>query len=57
MESTPGGLGILMMQDYAEVVGGKCLIRSSRDEGTEVTAHLPLAGLGEEHPETASSSE
>jgi len=57
MESTPGGLGILMMQDYAEVVGGRCLIRSSRDEGTEVTAHLPLAGLDEEHPETALSSE
>ncbi len=55
--STPSGLGILMMQDYAEVVGGKCRIRSSPDEGTEVTANLPLAGPGAEHPEISSSSE
>jgi len=49
MEKFAGGLGILMMQDYAEMVGGKCAIWSSPEEGTEVTAVLPLAGPGAEH--------
>ena len=53
MDNTPAGMGILTMQDYAEVVGGKCVIRSSPDEGTEVTVDLPLAGPGAEHPEKA----
>ncbi len=55
--SVSGGLGLLMMQDYAEVVGGRCVVRSAPDEGTEVTAILPLAGPGAEHPETALSLE
>jgi len=54
MGSIPGGRGLLMMQDYAEVVGGKCIIRSAPGEGTEVTALLPLSGPGAEHPEKAS---
>ena len=54
MGSVSGGRGLLMMQDYAEVVGGKCIIRSTPGEGTEVTALLPLSGLGAEHPEKAS---
>jgi signal transduction histidine kinase len=53
MDRTPAGMGILTMQDYAEVVGGKCVIRSSPDEGTEVTVNLPLAGPGAEHSEKA----
>jgi len=57
LESASGGLGLLMMQDYAEVVGGRCVVHSAPDEGTEVTAILPLAGLGAEHPERALSLE
>jgi signal transduction histidine kinase len=49
--STPSGQGILMMQDYAEVAGGNCIVRSAPDEGTEVTAMLPPAGPGAEPPE------
>jgi signal transduction histidine kinase len=41
------------MQDYAEVVGGKCIIRSAPGEGTEVMALLPLSGPGAEHSEKA----
>lgn len=54
---TPGGRGLLMMQDYAQVVGGDCIIKSAPGEGTEVTAVLPLPGPGEGHPERASTSE
>jgi signal transduction histidine kinase len=52
---TPGGRGLLMMQDYAQVVGGNCVIRSAPGEGTEVTAVLPLSGPGEGHLERAST--
>ncbi len=55
--SISGGRGLLMMQDYAEVGGGKCTIRSAPGEGTEVTALLPLSGPGAGHPEKASLSE
>lgn len=57
VEGASGGLGILMIQDYAEVVGGSCVVHSAPGEGTEVMAVLPLAGFGEERPETALSSE
>jgi len=48
--NTSGGRGLLMMQDYAEVVGGKCIIQSAPGEGTNVTAILPLSGPDAEHP-------
>jgi PAS domain S-box-containing protein len=51
------GLGILMMQDYAEVVGGDCVVDSAPDRGTAVSATLPLAGPGAERPERASPLE
>jgi signal transduction histidine kinase len=51
--SALGGRGIMMMQDYAEVVGGRCVIRSTPGEGTEVMALLPLSGPGAERPEKA----
>ena len=51
--STPGGQGILMMQDYAEVVGGNCTVHSAPEAGTMVTAILPLSGPGVEPPERA----
>jgi len=43
--------GLGMMQDYAEVAGGICSIRSALGEGTEVTAILPLGGPAAAHPE------
>jgi len=55
--SASGGLGILMMHDYAEVVGGRCTVHSAPGEGTGVTATFPLAESGTEHPDRASSSE
>ena len=51
MESASGGLGTLMMQDYAEVVGGSCVINSAPGKGTEVTAAVPLAEPGAEYLE------
>ena len=41
--SVSGSLGLSVMQDYAEVAGGKCEITSSPGNGTEVAALLPLA--------------
>ncbi len=40
--STSASPGILMMQDYAEVAGGSCVISSAPDKGTEVTAEVPF---------------
>jgi PAS domain S-box-containing protein len=57
LASLSGGRGILMMQDYAEVAGGSCTIRSTPGEGTEVTAILPFSGPGAGHPEKALSLE
>lgn len=42
MSTTPGGLGLAIMLDYATVVGGTCVTRSARGEGTEVMAILPF---------------
>ncbi len=53
MESAVAGLGTLMMQDYAEVAGGSCVINSTPGKGTEVTAVVPLAEPGAEYPERA----
>ena len=46
LASASGGRGLMMMQDYAEVVGGRCIIKSAPGEGTEVTALLPFSGPG-----------
>ena len=43
MESASNGLGILIMQDYAEVIGGSCVIKSTHGKGTEITTIVPLA--------------
>ncbi len=50
------GLGVLMMQDYAEVVGGHCRIESRAGEGTKVIAMLPFATPHEGCPGKASPS-
>ncbi len=41
--NTASGLGTLMMQDYAEMAGGNCIIRGTPGKGTEVIATLPFA--------------
>lgn len=55
--SASGGLGLLMMQDYAEVVGGRCIIHSAPGEGVEVAATFPLAEPAAGYPERALPSE
>jgi len=42
MATTSGGLGIAIMQDYATMVGGTCVIRSVPGKGTDVTSVLHL---------------
>ncbi len=51
-ESAPAGLGVAIMQDYADAVGGQCVIQSSPGAGTEVMAVIPLSRLGADHLET-----
>jgi signal transduction histidine kinase len=50
-ETAPDGLGVATMQDYADAVGGQCMVHSAPGAGTEVTAVVPLSQLGAEHPE------
>jgi signal transduction histidine kinase len=50
-KSSPGGLGMATMQDYADAVGGECVVHSAPGMGTEVTAMLPLSRPGAKHPE------
>jgi signal transduction histidine kinase len=37
-----GGLGLLSMQERAELIGGTCAIENATDRGTRVRAQLPL---------------
>ena len=50
-ESAPRGLGVATMQDYADAMGGQCVVHSAPGMGTEVTAVLPLSRPGAEHLE------
>lgn len=56
-ESVRPGLGMSLMQDYARALDGECLIHSSPGAGTEITAALPLAFSGKEHPSMAEKGE
>ncbi len=51
-QSAPAGLGVATMQDYADAIGGQCVVHSAPGVGTKVTAVLPLSQLDAEHPET-----
>jgi signal transduction histidine kinase len=44
------GLGLATMQDYADAVGGQCVVSNAPGTGTEVAAVLPLSQPGGEHP-------
>ncbi len=41
VDATPPGQGLAAMRDYAESVGGECVIRSDPGNGTRVVANLP----------------
>lgn len=41
-ETTSGGLGMMAMSDYAQLVGGETVVHSAVGKGTEVTATLPF---------------
>ena len=43
LDDTARGLGIGIMEDYAQVVEGDCTIASRRGNGTTITANLPLS--------------
>ena len=55
-ESTEG-MGIVGMRDYAEAIGGECVIQCDPGKGTKVIATLPLVILEKELPETTALSE
>ena len=52
-ESVSANMGMPMMQDYAEVVGGSCVINSTPGKGTKVTVAVPFAEPGAEYAERA----
>jgi signal transduction histidine kinase len=56
VEDTSRGVGIAVMQDYAEAMGGGCVVRSALGSGTEVTATLPFVGPWLWQPEKGSPS-
>lgn len=39
--STTGGLGLLIMQERAQALGGDCTVRSAPGQGTRVLARVP----------------
>ena len=43
VERVADGVGLLMMQDYAEVAGGHCTVVGTPGKGTVVAASLPLS--------------
>jgi len=57
VEESLEGMGIVGMRDYAEAIGGECVILGSPGKGTLVTATLPLVILEKEFPETVLLSE
>ena len=57
VEESLEGMGIVGMRDYAEAIGGECVILGAPGKGTQVTATLPLVILEKEFPETVSLSE
>ena len=41
LKNAPGGLGVATMQEYADGVGGQCVVHSAPGVATEVAAMLP----------------
>ena len=57
VEESSEGMGIVGIRDYAEAIGGECVILGAPGKGTQVTDTLPLVILEKEFPETVSLSE
>ena len=57
VEESTEGMGIVGMRDYAEAIGGECVILRAPGKGTQVAATFPLVILEKEYPETVSLSE
>ncbi len=57
LDESSEGMGIVGMRDYAEAIGGECVILGAPGKGTQVTATLPLVILEKEFPEIVSLSE
>ena len=57
VEESSEGMGIVGMRDYAEAIGGECVILGAPGKGTQVTATRPHVILEKEFPETVSLSE
>ena len=57
LDESSEGMGIVGMRDYAEAVGGECVIRCAPGKGTQVIATLPLVILEKELPQTTGLSE
>ena len=47
-QSAPRGQGLAAMRDYADAMGGQCVLNSTPGAGTEVAAVLPLSLPGAE---------
>ena len=57
LDESSEGMGIVGMRDYAEAVGGECVIQCAPGKGTQVIATLPLVILEKELPQTTGLSE
>ena len=57
VEESSEGMGIVGMRDYAEAIGGECVILGAPGKGTQVAVTLPLVIFEKEYPETVSLSE
>ena len=57
VEESTEGMGIVGMRDYAEAIGGECVILGAPGKGTQVAVILPLVIFEKEYPETVSLSE
>ena len=57
VEESTEGMGIVGMHDYAEAIGGECVILGAPGKGTQVAATLPPVIFEKEYPETVSLSE
>ena len=56
-QRNPVGLGMAIMQDYADAISGKCTVSSVPGEGTTVEATLSFAEPGEDSEEKRSPLE
>lgn len=44
VRSSSGGLGLMSMEERANLLGGRCRVRSRQGQGTQVTVWIPIPG-------------